>query len=830
MTATANTTSQSTGQPMRLLSFQDVRDRIQGKLQQGQPGTTTAAAWAKLDEIVGDRITGSGPHDADLQQIWRINRIEVSRFRGTSPRPDEPLILTLPDCAGITVFHGVNGSGKSTIADALHAVLHPEYDPGTLSTKAKVNDDPWDAFDIHVDAEDAEVRATLRSDAGEEMQFVTAIDSSGYIQRSMQRGTDGTTTASGRAPQWDGAFAIHRPVFSYAREHRNIRRGADLHAFLLGHLLIGGCLDAIRDKEVAPHLTAARVAQRDSDSARQTFDTKLTEIAERYPESPDHRVAAPTPSQSKQDWLEANMLAGTHAAQAAPQVTAEQISLAKVAVQKAHAAIEAYCDTASASWGPLLPSLERLARHAAVCESLPADECPVCASQVDWRTGLAGRLHALEHLAAPKQRAEDALVELRDDHTECLRALAALLAMQDPDRPHRDWAPTVRKALSALDEVFAGDPHDQAVYAAAAGLRGIVKDERFDDLAHRLAEHAHSLQEWNRARRQAAHEFAEVWWENRDVAATLKLWKAVEANLRSLGGEIRAEREDDLLRLLTTASERLLGDAGLTPAELAIAAKTAAPTFRPGVEGQAARPLGVLSAGQHNAFLLAPVIGPRSPRPFGFAVFDDPVHALDDLRIDALATYLRERAETHQVIVFTHDERLTEILRHSTVGGRFFTVQRDPVTSIITATPDKLLWARLLDACRDALNPAEPATAARPGVARRLMRQAVDSALRDALLKHLATTPGVDTTAHLSRFNEAKTTALRFSHLHGTYPATPLAAAIGAARTHVTDDVLNRWNRASHRDAAVPIGEVRAERKLAHKACQILSPDIKTAS
>lgn len=829
MTATADKSSQSTGRPMRLLSFQDVRDRIQSKLQQGQSGTTTAAAWAKLDEIVGDRITGRGPHDADLQQIWRINRIEVSRFRGTSPRLDEPLTLILPDCAGITVFHGVNGSGKSTIADALHAALHPEYAPGTLPMKAKVNDDPWDAFDIHVDAEDAEVRVALRSDAGEEMQFVTAIDSSGYIHRTTLRGTNGNATASERAPQWDDAYAIHRPVFSYSREHRNIRRATDLHGFLMGHLLIGGCLDAIKD-EVSPHLTTARVAQRDSDSARQTFDTKLTEIAERYPESPEHCVAVPTPSQSKQDWLEANRLAGTHAAQAAPQVTAEQINLAKVAVQKAHAAIEVYCDAASASWGPLLPSLERLARHAAVCESLPANECPVCASQVDWRTGLAGRLHALEHLAAPKQRAEDALVELRDDHTQCLRALAALLAMQDPDRPHRDWAPTVRKALSALDGVFAGDPHDPVVYAAAAGLRGIVKDERFDDLAHRLAEHAHSLQEWNRARRQAAHEFAEVWWENRDVAATLKLWKAVEANLRSLGGEIRAEREDDLLRLLTTASERLLGDAGLTPAELAIAAKTAAPIFVPSADGQATRPLGVLSAGQHNAFLLAPVIGPRSPRPFGFAVFDDPVHALDDLRIDALATYLRERAETHQVIVFTHDERLTEILRHSTAGGRFFTVQRDPVTSIITVTPDKPLWARLLDACSDALNPAEPATGARPGVARRLMRQAVDSALRDALLKHLATTPGVDTAAHLSGLNEAKTTALRFRHLHDTYPATPLAAATAAARAHVTDDILNRWNRASHRDAAVPIGEVRAERKLANKACQTLSPDTKTVS
>ena len=44
-------------------------------------------------------------------------------------------------------------------------------------------------------------------------------------------------------------------------------------------------------------------------------------------------------------------------------------------------------------------------------------------------------------------------------------------------------------------------------------------------------------------------------------------------------------------------------------------------------------------------------------------VIDDPVQSMDPSRVDGLAWALEETAQTRQVIVFTHDERLHEAVR-----------------------------------------------------------------------------------------------------------------------------------------------------------------------
>src|SRR5207249_9302180 len=52
-----------------------------------------------------------------------------------------------------------------------------------------------------------------------------------------------------------------------------------------------------------------------------------------------------------------------------------------------------------------------------------------------------------------------------------------------------------------------------------------------------------------------------------------------------------------------------------------------------------------------------------SSSPFRFVVIDDPVQSMDPSRVDGLAWALEETAQTRQVIVFTHDERLHEAVR-----------------------------------------------------------------------------------------------------------------------------------------------------------------------
>jgi hypothetical protein len=79
-------------------------------------------------------------------------------------------------------------------------------------------------------------------------------------------------------------------------------------------------------------------------------------------------------------------------------------------------------------------------------------------------------------------------------------------------------------------------------------------------------------------------------------------------------------------------------------------------------------PLGMLSRGQRNALLLTPLVILDKTGPFGFLVVDDPVHALDDMRVDLLAQELARLGRQRQVTVLTHDPRLEEHLRARVPG------------------------------------------------------------------------------------------------------------------------------------------------------------------
>tara|TARA_R110002073_G_scaffold336544_1_gene535014 strand:- start:4584 stop:7193 length:2610 start_codon:yes stop_codon:yes gene_type:complete len=73
---------------------------------------------------------------------------------------------------------------------------------------------------------------------------------------------------------------------------------------------------------------------------------------------------------------------------------------------------------------------------------------------------------------------------------------------------------------------------------------------------------------------------------------------------------------------------------------------------------------GIMSQGELNALALSLFL-PRvlsDKTPFGFVVIDDPVHSMDPHKVDGLATVLGEVSQTRQVVVFTHDPRLTESL------------------------------------------------------------------------------------------------------------------------------------------------------------------------
>ena len=96
------------------------------------------------------------------------------------------------------------------------------------------------------------------------------------------------------------------------------------------------------------------------------------------------------------------------------------------------------------------------------------------------------------------------------------------------------------------------------------------------------------------------------------------------------------------------------------------------------VDGMESAALGVMSQGELNALslslFLARALLPESP--FRFLVIDDPVQAMDAVKVEGLARVLDEASRERQVIVFTHDERLPAAARRLRIEHRLLAVTR----------------------------------------------------------------------------------------------------------------------------------------------------------
>ena len=97
------------------------------------------------------------------------------------------------------------------------------------------------------------------------------------------------------------------------------------------------------------------------------------------------------------------------------------------------------------------------------------------------------------------------------------------------------------------------------------------------------------------------------------------------------------------------------------------------------VDGKPTKALSVMSQGELHALALALFL-PRATSvrsPFRFVVLDDPIQAMDPSKIDGFVQVLTEIAQTHQVIVFSHDHRLASVIRETGVDARLIEVIRE---------------------------------------------------------------------------------------------------------------------------------------------------------
>ena len=121
--------------------------------------------------------------------------------------------------------------------------------------------------------------------------------------------------------------------------------------------------------------------------------------------------------------------------------------------------------------------------------------------------------------------------------------------------------------------------------------------------------------------------------------------------------------------------------------------------------------------------------------PFGFVIVDDPVQAMDEVRVDGLAQVLTEVGKARQVVVFTHDARLPEAFERLSLPHAKRRVTRGLGSAVVVSQLIGPWEQRLKDALDVTLTPDLPEHISGrvvPG----FCRQALEAACLDALRRH----------------------------------------------------------------------------------------------
>jgi ABC-type branched-subunit amino acid transport system ATPase component len=598
-----------------------------------------------------------------------LTSIEVSGFRGVGAKATLPLAAE----AGLIIVAGRNGSGKSSFAEAAELALTGDsyrwadrpaqwmsawrnlHEPDPCAIRIGLAEEGVGATTIGVDwAPDAELD-----------------DRTVWTQRPGGKRETGIQSLG-----WTSVMDLYRPILSYEELGRLLDgRPKELYEAMERILGLGQVNEATR--RLAEQLKRLREPEAAATKLKATLRPSLTDL--------DDPRAADALAQLKKHKPDLDLVSSI--------ATGTGITAGDLAVLRGLTTLAVPNEgTVRSAVHTLRTAVGTLAEHSTTTLALAGQTaallrqaidmhddhgtmpCPICGTGVlddDWRATAAARAAEADTRMEQLTEAQNAMVRSR---TEVKRLVAAVPVLPNVDLATLAAARTARGAWATFpgDDLELAD-HVERQYLTLTAAFDALRVEASDVLKQRedaWTPVAEQLSTWVGLKRQAAGRQATT-----DDVAAASTWITTNAGAlrnqrllpladkaRRIWAQLRQESNVDLgsITLEGKANQRHL-------------------SINATVDGTDTTALAVMSQGELHALALALFL-PRATMPespLRFIVLDDPVQAMDPAKIDGFVHVLSELARERQVIVFSHDDRLADVVRRTTDNGQILEVVRE---------------------------------------------------------------------------------------------------------------------------------------------------------
>ena len=619
---------------------------------------------------------------------------------------------------------GRNGSGKSSIAEAAEFALTGD----SLRWSGKSVDWKNGWSNLHT-TNNSEIVVELRVEGEREPRAVRVRWRNSSLDSAE---TAVTVPGSGRhsldSLGWSAAAATFRPFLSY-QELSTIVEGRPVDRFRALAPMLG--MESLQ--EPVANLNKARLAaQKQQKEANERVASALVLLQD----VPDDRASAARAALTGEWDLDriGDLVRGTDPA------TAEREGLL-LALEQVAAPDPEDARTAAGNLRQAIENVEELrdtdADRARKLAGLLQSAVQLHEQQGDTDCPVCGNEQGLHRSRVAELRQE--ITRLNSEASAVIEAQRALSAVRKGAEELVGTAPQI------LSDAGQGDLDIDIAELAAAWATWTDSPDDDTNLATHLETACAPIAAATQAVRQAARDrrrqLADRWRPVADelggmlpvaragkqAVACLPALTSAEKWLKRCETSIRDRRFEEVRTQVKDVWDTLAVGSNVTLEDVRLGNKKV--DMNVTVDGDAGAALGVMSQGELHALALSLFI-PRvkfDQSPFGFAVLDDPVQAMDPVRVAGLARVLHNLAQTRQVVVLTHDDRLPAAIRQLQFPATVWSVTRRPKSGVELKKSLDPVQAALEDARAVELSRGLPEEARRrvvPG----LCRQAIEAA------------------------------------------------------------------------------------------------------